>query len=49
MIERSTQIETFLVEDPMECAVYGAGKMLTKLDEMQDGLLNFSRRRLLKS
>lgn len=49
VIERSTQIETFLVEDPMECAVYGAGKMLTKLDEMQDGLLNFSRRRLLKS
>jgi rod shape-determining protein MreB len=48
-IEQHTQIKTTLVEDPLECAVYGAGKLLSRLNEMQEGLMNFSRRRLLKS
>lgn len=48
IIERSTGIRTRVVDDAVFCAAYGAGKMLRRLDEMQDGMMNFARIRLLK-
>lgn len=48
LIERSTNIRTIVVDDPISCAAYGAGKMLKHLDEMQDGMMNFYRTRQLK-
>ncbi len=48
LIERSTGIRTVVVDDAVSCAAYGAGKMLKHLDEMQDGMMNFYRRRQLK-
>ena len=48
LIERSTGIRTVVVDDAISCAAYGAGKMLKHLDEMQDGMMNFYRKRQLK-
>ena len=48
LIERSTGIRTSVVDDPVSCAAYGAGKMLNHLDDMQDGMMNFYRKRQLK-
>ena len=47
-IDRSTGIRTIVVDDPISCAAYGAGKMLKNLDTMQDGMMNFYRMRQLK-
>ena len=49
LIERSTGIRTVVVDDPISCAAYGAGKMLLHLDDMQDDMMNFHRRRELKN
>ena len=49
LIERSTGIPTVIVDDPTSCAAYGAGRMLSRLDNMQDGRMNFLRRRQLKA
>lgn len=49
LIERSTGIRTVVVDDAISCAAYGAGKMLMHLDELQDGMNNFYRKRQLKS
>lgn len=48
LIERSTGIRTVVVDDAVSCAAYGAGKMLLHLDDMQDGMMNFYRKRQLK-
>ena len=48
LIERSTGIRTNVVDDPVSCAAYGAGKMLGNLEDMQDGMQNFFRKRQLK-
>ena len=48
LIERSTGIRTVVVDDAISCAAYGAGKMLLHLDDMQDGMMNFYRKRQLK-
>ena len=48
LIERSTCIRTVVVDDAVSCAAYGAGKMLMHLDDMQDGMMNFYRKRQLK-
>ena len=48
LIERSTGIRTVVVDDAVSCAAYGAGKMLKYLDDMQDGMMNFYRKRQLK-
>lgn len=48
LIERSTGIRTVVVDDAISCAAYGAGKMLMHLDDMQDGMMNFYRKRQLK-
>ena len=49
LIERSTGIRTIVVDDPVSCAAYGAGKMLKHLDDMQEGMMNFYRKRQLKN
>lgn len=48
LIERSTGIRTNVVDDPVSCAAYGAGKMLNHLEDLQDGMQNFFRKRQLK-
>lgn len=48
LIERSTGIRTVIVDDAMSCATYGAGKMLLHLDDMQDGMMNYYRKRQLR-
>ena len=48
LIERSTGIRTMVVDDAVSCAAYGAGKMLMHLDMLQDGMMNFYRKRQLK-
>ena len=48
LIERSTGIRTMVVDDAISCAAYGAGKMLNHLSDMQDGMMNFYRKRQLK-
>ena len=48
LIERSTGIRTVMVDDPIACAAYGAGKLLKNLDNMPDGMMNFYRMRQLK-
>lgn len=48
LIERSTGIRTIVVDDAVSCAAYGAGKMLNHLEDMQDGMQNFYRKRQLK-
>ena len=49
LIERSTGIRTIVVDDPVSCAAYGAGKMLKHLEDMQDGMMNFYRKRQMKA
>ncbi len=48
LIERSTGMRTNVVDDPISCAAYGAGKMLKRLGDMQDGMMNFYRKRQLQ-
>lgn len=47
-IEASTHIRTMIVDDPIACAAHGAGKLLTQLDNMQDGMMNFLRNREMR-
>ncbi|MBR4157788.1 MAG: rod shape-determining protein MreB [Oscillospiraceae bacterium] len=48
LIGSRTGISTSVVDDAISCAAYGAGKMLPKLGNMQDGMINFARRRQMK-
>ena len=48
LIEKHTGIRTAVVDDPISCAAYGAGKTLARLNEMQDGMINLARRRQMK-
>lgn len=48
LIERKTEIRTVVVDDAVSCAAYGAGKMLMHLEDMQDGMMNFYRKRQLR-
>lgn len=49
LVEYDLGIRTMIVDDPVSCAVYGGGKMLLNLDNMQDGMMNFSRKRRLRN
>lgn len=49
LVERDTGIRTVVVDDPISCAAYGAGKLLTRLNDMEEGMVNFARKRMLKS
>ena len=48
LVERDTGIRTVVVDDPITCAAYGAGKLLSKLNDMHEGMVNFARKRKLK-
>ncbi|MBR6811865.1 MAG: rod shape-determining protein MreB [Oscillospiraceae bacterium] len=47
MIEARTGIQTRLADDVVSCVAYGTGKFLDKLGQMQDGTMNFLRRKQL--
>lgn len=48
LIARDTGIPTIVVDDALSCTAYGAGKMLSALDNMEDGMINIARKRQLK-
>ncbi len=47
IVEADTGIRTVVVDDPVSCAAYGAGKMLLELNDMEDGMVNIARKRQL--
>ena len=47
VVEHETGIRTVVVDDPISCAAYGAGKMLLGLNDMTDGMMNYARKRRL--
>lgn len=49
LVERDTGIRTVVVDDPVSCAAYGAGKLLSRLNDMEEGMVNFARKRMLRS
>ena len=48
LVERDTGIRTVVVDDPVSCAAYGAGKLLTRHNDMNEGMVNFARKRMLR-
>ena len=48
LIQRDTGVPTVVVEDPLACSAFGAGKLLLRLDDMQDGMVNLARKRQLE-
>lgn len=48
LVERDTGIRTVVVDDPVSCAAYGAGKLLPRLNDMTEGMVNFARKRMLR-
>lgn len=48
LITSRTGIEAVVVDDPIACAAYGAGKMLRQLASMPEGMINLARHRQLK-
>ena len=49
LVEEDTGIRTLVVDDPVSCQAYGAGKMLHGLNDMHDGMVNFARKRQLRA
>lgn len=48
LMSARTKIETTIVDDPVSCAAYGAGKMLRNLNDMPEGMINLARRKQMK-
>lgn len=48
LIEKSTGLPVIMVDDPAACAAHGAGKLLSKLDDMEEGMMNFLRKRQMR-
>ena len=48
LVERDTGIRTLVVDDPISCAAYGAGKLFARLNDMSEGMVNFARKRMLR-
>lgn len=48
VISERTGIETILVDDPLSCTVYGAGRLLQNLNDMNEGMINLARRRRVR-
>ena len=49
LVSARTGIPAHVVDDALSCTAYGAGRMLSRLDSMRDGMMNFARRRQLDS
>ncbi len=47
LVSERTGIEAHVVDDALSCTAYGAGRMLSRLDDMKDGMINFARRKQL--
>jgi len=47
LVTERTGIAAHVVDDALSCTAYGAGRMLSRLDSMRDGMMNFARRRQL--
>ena len=47
LVSERTGIPAHVVDDALSCTAYGAGRMLSRLDSMRDGMMNFARRRQL--
>ena len=48
LVTSRTGIETVVVDDPLACGAYGAGKMLREIGNMQEGMINLARRKQMK-
>ncbi len=48
LVTSRTGIEAVVVDDPLACGAYGAGKMLRELGNMQEGMINLARRKQMK-
>ena len=48
LISSRTGIPAIVVDDALSCTSYGAGKMLQRLNDMEDGMINIARRRQMK-
>ena len=48
LIGAKTGIRVRTMDDPVSCVAYGAGKMLARLNEMDDGMINLARKRQMK-
>jgi len=48
LVYAKTNIKVRPVDDPISCVAYGAGKMLDKLGDMEDGMINLARKRQMK-
>jgi rod shape-determining protein MreB len=48
LVAERTGVPTRVADDALSCAVYGAGKMLSRLGEMRDGMINLARRKQMK-
>ena len=49
LVSERTGLAAHVVDDALSCTAYGAGRMLSRLDSMKDGMMNFARRRQLDS
>ncbi|MDR0326452.1 MAG: rod shape-determining protein MreB [Oscillospiraceae bacterium] len=49
LIEAKTGIVTHVADEAISCVVYGTGKSLDMINDMQDGTMNLSRRRQMRS
>ncbi len=47
LIEERTGIETYVADEAVSCVAYGTGKSLEMINDMQDGTINLSRRKLM--
>ena len=48
IIFAKTGIKISPVDDPITCTAYGAGKMLSNLNNMEEGMINLARKRQMK-
>jgi rod shape-determining protein MreB len=48
LVTDRTGVAAHVVDDAVSCAAYGAGKMLPRLNEMRDGMINLARRRQME-
>ena len=48
LVTSRTGIEAVVVDDPIACAAYGAGKMLRELNNLPEGMVNLARRKQMK-
>jgi len=48
LVAERTGVKAHVVDDALSCAAYGAGKMLSRLGEMRDGMINLARRKQME-